>query len=87
MSKYDIVRFHFNQPNEVIKSGVSLDEAQAHCQRDDTHGDGWFDGYRESQQYMWHPSGDIPVKRNVGILERGFQILAAERTGKNPQDY
>ena len=44
---YTIVRFRFEGDNEVIKRGLTLEEAQAHCQRDDTHGDGWFDGYRE----------------------------------------
>lgn len=44
---YEIVRFRFKGENEIVKSGVTLEEAQEHCQRDDTHGDGWFDGYRE----------------------------------------
>lgn len=46
---YKIVRFCFddNHPDhrKVIKQGLTLAEAQEHCQREDTHGDGWFDGY------------------------------------------
>ena len=42
---YRIVRFKQTGEPRVIKEGVSLEEAQEHCQRDDTHGDGWFDGY------------------------------------------
>ena len=33
----------FNQ--RTIKRGLSLDEAQAHCRREDTHGANWFDAY------------------------------------------
>ena len=44
---YKIVRFNFQGENEVIVRGLTLDQAQAHCKRDDTHGDGWFDGYEE----------------------------------------
>lgn len=44
---YKIVRFKFQGDNETIATGLTLDEAQAHCQREDTHGDGWFDGYNE----------------------------------------
>ena len=45
MKTYKIIRFRFNGSNRVIKKGLTLEEAQAHCQREDTHGDGWFDGY------------------------------------------
>ena len=46
METYKIVRFHFSQPGPTtVKTGLTLEEAQAHCQRDDTHGEGWFDGY------------------------------------------
>jgi hypothetical protein len=42
---YSIIRFNFKEPNEVLKTGVSLEEAQEWCERDDTRGDGWFDGW------------------------------------------
>jgi len=64
MSKYKIVRFRFEEAynpkasclflslhtdrRSVIKSGLTLDQAQEWCRRDDTRGEGWFDGY-ESQ--------------------------------------
>lgn len=42
---YSIIRFKMNEDNEVIETGLTLEEAQEHCQREDTHGEGWFDGY------------------------------------------
>ena len=42
---YKILRFRFNGEPEVIKTGLTLREAQAHCQRADTRGNGWFDAY------------------------------------------
>ena len=45
MSTYKIIRMKFEGKNKVIKRGLTLEEAQAHCQREDTHGKGWFDGY------------------------------------------
>ena len=44
---YTIVRFHQFDPEEVVEEGVTLEHAQEHCKRDDTSGDGWFDGFRE----------------------------------------
>lgn len=48
---YRIIRFHFDTAHpdhrRTIATGLTLTEAQAHCQRDDTQGDGWFDGYNE----------------------------------------
>jgi uncharacterized protein YciI len=44
---YRIIRCHFKNGNEIIATGMSLEDAQEWCQRDDTHGDGWFDVYRE----------------------------------------
>ncbi len=45
MTTYKIVRFRFQGQNRTIKRGLTLEAAQAHCQRKDTSGDGWFDGY------------------------------------------
>lgn len=44
---YKIIRFQSNGDSEVIDTGLTLDEAQAHCRREDTRGAGWFDGYEE----------------------------------------
>lgn len=48
---YRIVRrFRDAIPNEVMQTGLSLDEAQAHCNKKETRGDDvhtgpWFDSY------------------------------------------
>lgn len=46
---YKVIRFCFNEQDprhrSVIKRGLTLQEAQDHCRRPDTKGDGWFDGY------------------------------------------
>jgi hypothetical protein len=44
---YKIIRFYFDSDSETIATGLTLEEAQEHCRRDDTRGDGWFDGYDE----------------------------------------
>lgn len=51
METYKIIRFHFNEDSEVIQTGLTLEEAQEHCRRDDTRGDGWFDGYEEERSW------------------------------------
>lgn len=61
---YHIVRHYMNSSNRVIKRGLTLEEAQAHCkdpetssrtatsskarQRTKSRGP-WFDGYSESR--------------------------------------
>lgn len=57
MTTYRIRRMYFDSDhphhNRIIDTGLTLEEAQAHCQREDTHEkreDGytiWFDGYEE----------------------------------------
>lgn len=59
---YKIIRIHFRQPSTVIRTGLSLEEAQKHCKDPESssstatakealeytrvHGQ-WFDGYDE----------------------------------------
>lgn len=47
---YRIVRyFRGDDPTLIIRSGLSIIEARSWCNRPETHGTGWFDGYeRES---------------------------------------
>lgn len=47
MTTYKVIRFYFDKESKVITGDLTLEEAQEHCQRDDTHGEGWFDGYEE----------------------------------------
>lgn len=43
---YMIIRFYRDdRPSEVVRTGLTLVEAQAHCRRPDTRGEDWFDGY------------------------------------------
>lgn len=47
MTTYKIIRFYKDWDREswVVDTGLTLEEAQAHCRREDTHGEDWFDGY------------------------------------------
>lgn len=51
MSTYKVIRFYrdFDRPNKVVLTGLTLEEAQSHCRREDTRGDDWFDGYDEEK--------------------------------------
>jgi hypothetical protein len=48
---YEIRRFFSDPdtPHEVIKEGLTLEEAQEHCNDPETSNveEGWFDGYTE----------------------------------------
>jgi hypothetical protein len=53
--RYKIIRFHqfggFDGDGykKTIAYGQTREEAQEHCRREDTHGNGWFDGYEEQR--------------------------------------
>ncbi len=42
---YKIIRFRFNGNNKVIRTGLTLEQARAHCEKPETSGNGWFDGF------------------------------------------
>jgi hypothetical protein len=42
---YCIIRFYSDGSTFVIREGVTLEEAQEHCRRENIYGEGWFDGY------------------------------------------
>ncbi len=46
---YRIVRFFQERHKErqVIHTGLTLEEAQEHCNHPHTRGPGWFDGYEK----------------------------------------
>lgn len=47
---YMIIRFYRDgTPAKIIKRGLSLEDAQAHCNNPKTAGDGWFDGYESEE--------------------------------------
>lgn len=52
---YAIVRYRQNPATgdvtaRVTRRGLTLDQAQAHCSDDKTHGPNWFDGYRSDER-------------------------------------
>lgn len=58
---YKIIRFYQDKPHrsKCLKTGLTLEEAQAHCSNPATSGDGWFDGFNE--EYAEDPDWlDLP---------------------------
>ena len=43
--RYNIIRYHKDNDNQIVKRNLSITEAQRHCKDPDTRGDNWFDGY------------------------------------------
>ena len=46
-----------DRPAEVVKTGLTLEEARAHCSDPATQGDGWFDTYVEEDSGPMRHSG------------------------------
>lgn len=65
---YCIVRFFFDGTPEVMEIDLTLEEAQAHCQRDDTRGEGWFDGYDDMEN---RPAGVARYMIENGLIGEG----------------
>ena len=42
---YKIIRFRKNGNQKVVRRGLSLEDAKIWCNREDTHGKNWFDGF------------------------------------------
>lgn len=50
MATYSIVRFYRDdRPSEVIRRGLSIEQAKAHCAAPSTRGEDFFDGYRREE--------------------------------------
>ena len=57
MTTYKIVRMYApneGKPSKIVKKGLTLEEAQAHCRKESTHKIGidgavWFDGFAEEE--------------------------------------
>ena len=43
--KYKIIRYHFYGEPKTIKTDLTIEEAQEHCNNPKTKGIDWFDGY------------------------------------------
>ena len=70
---YKIVRFYFNQPGETIKTGLTLQQAQDWCNRQDTMGAEWFDGYEEEpKEQRFYITGRRTFIRKVVAEQPGY---------------
>ena len=50
---YKIVRFFFSKSaKKTILTGLTLEQARAHCNSPATAGDGWFDGYEKEIEVL-----------------------------------
>lgn len=47
MDRYMIVRFYQSGRKRTIETGLTLEEAQAHCSKPSTKGKGWFEGFQK----------------------------------------
>lgn len=49
MTTYKVIRNYrdWDRPSKTILTGLTKEQAQAHCSRPDTRGEDWFDGWTE----------------------------------------
>jgi hypothetical protein len=76
---YKIVRFCFNAGPEDVegKGGLTLAEAQEHCNDPSTRGDGWFEGYTRDDASASDPDVWEVIVGNVGTVYRGPHPVTA----------
>jgi hypothetical protein len=48
MTLYNIVRYRMRGRKQIIRTGLTLEQAQAWCNDPNTTGKGWFDGYERA---------------------------------------
>lgn len=69
MTTYKIVRF-FNDDdiaNEVMQTGLTLEQAQAHCNNPETSVAGkWFDGYQEEHDELEYTAHGMTFRATAG---------------------
>lgn len=70
METYQIIRFFENGKKELIKEGLTLEEAQEHCQDESTHGTDekgirFFDGYKENGRKRYN---DNSLSRSLSSI-------------------
>lgn len=65
---YFIKRFRVDGPTTVVKTGLTLAEAREHCNRDETHGETWFDGYMSTDR---DNPNDYPTEYEGNDVENG----------------
>ena len=69
---YKIIRFYRDNKDidkQVLVRGLTLEQAQAHCRRDDTKGDGWFDGYEQER---------IPIPESERVAPHIMEMFAED---------
>ena len=80
MTTYRIVRFfqERDKDKEVITRGQTLEQAQAHCSREDTHGEGWFDGYEreDDEAVVLAKAGHVAVNVKDADVELAWHSVA-----------
>lgn len=63
---YTIIRFSFNRPRAVTKTGLTLEEAQEHCSDPDTQSKTCSAEIAEANPGEWFDGGDYPTHLGCG---------------------
>lgn len=63
---YKIIRLFQDDAfaSEVIDTGLTLAQAQAHCRDESTHGEGWFDAYEAMTIHTIEEGHELTLQRS-----------------------